>query len=200
MADQNKIPSLSTDCCENDSFDSSEKNRRMCWFVMRDLKRSNSKLPAYKQLRNEHFEVFIPMKWRVSVKKGKQVREEVPFIQDLLFVHSTKEKLDPVVAKTSTLQYRYLRGVYCEPMIVSEKDMDRFIQAVQTSDSPRYYLPEELTTAMCGRRIRIAGGPLSGCEGRLLTIRGSKVKRLLIELSCLFSVAVEVDPELIEFI
>ena len=48
-------------------------------------KRANAKLPAYKQLLNEHFEVFTPMKEQLSVHGGKRTREEVPFIQDLLF-------------------------------------------------------------------------------------------------------------------
>ena len=38
--------------------------QRMHWYVMRDLKRPNAKLPAYKQLSDEHLEVFTPMQWR----------------------------------------------------------------------------------------------------------------------------------------
>lgn len=64
---------------------------------MRDLKRANAKLPAYKQLLNEHFEVFTPMKEQLSVHGGKRTREEVPFIRDLLFVHDTREAIDPFV-------------------------------------------------------------------------------------------------------
>ena len=30
-------------------------------------------------------------------------------------------------------------------MTVSDLEMDRFIQAVSSSDSPKYYLPEEIT-------------------------------------------------------
>lgn len=58
--------------------------QQMHWYVMRDLKRSNAKLPAYKQLSDEHIEVFTPMQWRLSLKNGKRIREEVPFMQDLL--------------------------------------------------------------------------------------------------------------------
>lgn len=78
---------------------------------MRDLKRANAKLPAYKQLLNEHFEVFTPMKEQLSVHGGKRTREEVPFIQDLLFVHDTQEAIDPFVEKYPTIQYRSRREV-----------------------------------------------------------------------------------------
>ena len=46
----------------------------------------------------------------------------------------------------------------------------------------KYYLPEEITPEMHNRPIRIVGGPLDGYEGTLLTTRGSKVKRLLVEI------------------
>ena len=43
-----------------------KNEQQMHWYVMRDLKRSNAKLPAYKQLSDEHIEVFTPMQWRLS--------------------------------------------------------------------------------------------------------------------------------------
>ena len=35
------------------------------WFVMRDLKRNNAKLPAYKMLSEMKIEIFTPMKWKI---------------------------------------------------------------------------------------------------------------------------------------
>ena len=110
--------------------------QRMHWYVMRDLKR-----PAYKQLSDEHIEVFTPMKWRLTLQNGKRIREEVPFMQDLLFVHDTQEVLDQFVHKIPTLQYRYQKGGgYCQPMMVADLDMERFIRAVRGSENPKYYL------------------------------------------------------------
>lgn len=174
-------------------------NPRKHWFVMRDLKRSNAKLPAYKLLGQEQIEWFTPMKQRLTVRKGKKTCEEVPFIHDLLFVHSTPEKLAPIVEKTPTLQYRYVRGgKYREAMTVADADMERFIYAVRNSESLRYYRPDELSPAMFGRKIRIIGGLLDHYEGRLL--KGSRRKVLLVELPGLLSVGVEVSPEFIQFV
>ena len=161
----------------------SEGEKQTCWYVMRDLKRANAKLPAYKQLLNEHFEVFTPMKEQLSVHGGKRTREEVPFIQDLLFVHDTQEAIDPFVEKYPTIQYRFQKGGgYKNPMTVADADMERFIHAVSVSKNPKYYLP------------------LDGYEGKLLTVRGSKTKRLLVELPEFFSVGVEVNPEYIRLL
>lgn len=171
------------------------------WFAMRDLKRPNAKLPAYKQLGEEGLEVFTPMKWHLAVKQGKKVREEIPFIPDLLFVHAKRENLDLIVEKTPTLQYRYMRGkAYCEPLTVNEDDMQRFMLATRIAKVSCYYLPEEITKKMYGRKVRIVGGPLNGYEGYLLTTRGSKVKRLVVELPKLLFVSVEVSPEYIELL
>jgi len=171
----------------------------MHWFVMRDLKRPNAKMPAYKMLSGAHFEIFTPMRPCLATKQGKRSCEDVPFIQDLLFVHSTPEKLDPIVEKTPTLQYRYLRGgKYREPMTVADSDMDKFIHAVRSSETLRYYRPDELTPAMLGRKIRIIGGSLHRYEGCLLKSR--KGKYLLVDLPGYLSAAVKVNPEFIQFI
>lgn len=167
---------------------------------MRDLKRSNAKFPARHLLTERKIRVFTPMTVRLQLEKGKKVRKEFPFIPNLLFVWASREELDPVVSEIPTLQYRWLRGTYCNPMIVGKEEMERFITAVRATDTPKYYLPEEISPSMHGRKIRIVGGTLDGYEGTLLTTRGSKVKRLLVELPSLVSVGVEVSPEYIRFI
>lgn len=178
----------------------SDNCTRVCWFALRDLTRRNAKEPAYKRLGSMGIELFTPMMRRLTVRRGKRVREEIPYMQDLLFVHDTRERLDPIIEQIPTLQYRYVRGKFCEPMVVPEADMARFMQVVGDLDAVRYYRPEEITSQMIGRRIRIIGGPLDGCEGALLTTRGSKRRRLLVELPDLITVAVEVDPEFIELL
>ncbi len=170
------------------------------WYALRDLKRANAKQSAYKLFESKEMEVFTPTKWQLITRNGEKIREEVPIISDLLFVHDTRENLDPIVNNTDTLQYRYQRGGYCVPIVVPDTEMAQFIHAVRSSKSPQYFLPDEITPQMHGRKIHIVGGPLNGYEGRLLTTRGSKVKRLLVEMKGFLSVGVEVEPEYIELI
>lgn len=168
------------------------------WYVMRDLKRPNAKLPAYRYLSDEGLEVFTPMHWCLSVRHGRRIREERPFLSDLLFVHAVRPVLDAYVDTLPTLQYRYMRGGYCLPMTVGDAEMERFIRAVRSDSSPRYYLPGELTPSMYGRRVRIVGGPLDGYEGSLLAVRGSKVRRLLVDIPNLLTAGIEVEPEYVQ--
>lgn len=129
-----------------------EVGNSICWFVMRDLKRPNAKLPAYRLLSDRHFEVFTPMKWTLAVVRGKKTRKEIPVIQDLLFVHAEKEKLDSIVAVHSTLQYRYLKGGgYREPMTVREREMERFRRAVEVAEDLVIIFPKKSTLPCAGK-------------------------------------------------
>ena len=170
------------------------------WFVMRDLKRTNAKLPAYQMLGEMGMEVFTPMVWKIVSQHGKRVRMEVPFMQDLLFVHESRERLDPVVELTNTLQYRFLRDGKRTPMTVRETEMERFKKAVEATVNHYYYTPKEVMSDMIGKRVRIVGGPLDGYEGNLQKMQGSRSKRLFVELPDLLTVAVEVQPEFIQII
>ena len=170
------------------------------WFAMRDLKRRHAKLPAYKLFENLKVQYFTPMVHRLVVINGKRVDQEVPFMQDLLFVKDTREHLDSIVEKNSKLQYRYKLGVQHTPIIVPTTDMERFIHAVEASDNPRFYSPNEVTPDMRNRQIRIIGGQLDGYIGTLVTTRGSKTKRLLVELPTLLAASVEVEPEYIQLV
>lgn len=201
MSEQNGVLFSASNCDENDTINSFDAYPPSCWFVMRDLKRRNSKSPAYKQLAEVGFEVFTPMKFVILENQGQRVCEQVPFIQDLLFVLSTREQLDPIVDKTATLQYRYMRGgTYCEPMTVERTDMERFINAVKSAATLQYYLPEEIDHSMYGRKIRIIGGALDGCDGFLLKARGSRKKHIIIELPGYISATIEVNPQYIQLI
>ena len=165
------------------------------WFVMRDLTRSNAKLPAYQMLDDLGIKNYTPKVQKIIVRKGKRECKKVPFIHDLLFVHDSRRIIDPIVENVHTFQYRFLKGRM--PMTVREKDMDYFMKAVETSESPQYFRPEDITPEMRKQKIRIIGGPLDGYEGHLITVRGSKVKRLLVELPALLAATVEVEPDFI---
>ena len=171
------------------------------WFVMRDLKRSNANFPAYKLLESLGVTHYTPMHWVLATRGGQKKREYRPFIPDLLFVYETRKNLDAIVSKTPALQYRFVKGgAYREAMVVPEAEMNRFMHAVGSVGNPRYYLPSEITSDMCKRRIRIVGGNMDGYEGRLLSVRGSRVKRILVELPTWLVAAVEVNPEYIQIL
>lgn len=176
-------------------MESSEKQ----WFVMRDLKRRNSNVLAIHDLTKAGLEVFTPMRQMIMTIGGRLQRREVPVIQDLLFVYESKDTLDPFVEKFPLLQYRFVFGKsQSEPMTVRKEEMDRFIYAVSNTEAPIFYKPGELTESMYGKTVRIIGGLLDKFEGRLLSVKGMRKRRLIVEIPNLMAAAVEVDPVYIQ--
>lgn len=168
------------------------------WFVMRDLKRGNAKQPACKLLGELKIRFFTPMVWKLRIRQGKRVRQQVPFMPDLLFVYDSRKVLDPLVEQIATLQYRFVKGGNHQPMTVRNADMERFIRAVDAMNNPCFYTPEEINPDMLGKKVRIVGGLLDGYEGCLQKMQGSRIKRLFVELPNLLTAAVEVQPEFIQ--
>jgi len=170
---------------------------------MRDLKRRNAKLPAYKMLHEAGFEVFTPMKTIVVTAGNRRERRDVPFISDLVFVHTSRPALDPIVMRTPTLQYRYVHGgLPGQPLTVRHADMDRFIAAVTRAEQVDYYSPSEITPDMLGRSIRlVCDGPLDGHICRLLAVRGgTRRRRVLVDLPGLLTAAVTLSPSFIQLL
>ena len=172
------------------------------WYVLRDLARPNAKNPAYKRLQampEMKDCVFIPMKQRIFREFGKRVVRFIPFMPDLVFVHKSKEELDTIVRDMELLQYRYVRGgKQFEAMSVRAEDFKKFKDAVEQTDNVEYYSYEAVSPRIYGKQIRIIGGHLNGFEGRLMSNRGSKSKRLLIDLKeCNLSAAFQVESEFI---
>ncbi len=175
-------------------------DRKAYWFVMRDRTPVITKQRAYQTLSNDGFEVFVPLQQKIKTEKGRRVRVEVPVIPDLLFVHSTKEILDPIVKKASSFRFRYAKGNPV-PMYVGDKAMQQFIDAVKSSTDVQYYSPEEITPSMYGHKVRVMGGTLKDKEGYLLATRGGNCKkRFLLELPGLLAATVVVEKEHIQLI
>lgn len=128
------------------------------------------------------------MKQRVFTEFGKRVVRLIPYMPDLVFVHKTRAELDPIVAQFPLLQYRYVRG-------------GKQFEAVNELDMVEYYSFDEVSPRLYGKHIRIIGGRLNGFEGRLMSKRGSKTKRLIIDLEeCNLSAAIQVETDYIQLI
>lgn len=181
-------------------FQSPDEETR--WFVMRDLKRANAKMPAYKYLAELGFDVFTPMHWvlRDGVGARKQ-RLYLPYIPSLLFVHSPKSALDKIVEKTDTLQYRFVKGAPPNtPMTVDPEAMDDFKKGVMHSKRCTYYSPDEITPDMIGKKVMVMGGNLDGTTGNLLKTKGSKKKKLILRIEGLLAAIIEIESDFIQFV
>ena len=73
------------------------------WYAMRATYRREP--DAMRLLEKEKMGCFIPMQYKISMKKGKKVRALVPVVHNLLFVHACPSDLKRIKSQVSYLQY-----------------------------------------------------------------------------------------------
>lgn len=166
------------------------------WYVLRFLYRDQPQVRA--RFEQEHIKTFTPSKSVVVTRHGRRVKMQVPIIWDLLFVNATRTELDPYVRSYPNLQYKFkVGGKYCEPLVVPEYQMRDFIAAVEQSENPLYFTPDEIDLSK-GTRVRLIGGAMDGRECTLLKVKGARSRRLIVEIPDTLIAAVEVQPDLVE--
>lgn len=168
------------------------------WYAMRATYRRE--LDAMRLLEKEQLACFIPMQYKISIKKGKKVRALVPVIHNLIFVHACPSELKRVKSQVTYLQY-ITDTRSGQKIIVPDSQMQRFIAVAGTyNDHLLYFQPEELNLSK-GTRVRVMGGEFEGREGIFLKVKGARDRRVVIEIQGVIAVAMTtIHPDLIEVI
>ena len=157
------------------------------WYAMRATYRREP--DAMRLLKKENLGCFIPMQYKISIKKGKKVRALVPVVHNLLFVHARPSDVQRVKSQVTYLQY------------ITDSQMQRFIAVSGTYDDHLlYFQPDELNLSK-GTKVRITGGEFEGQEGIFLKVKGARDRRVVIEIQGVIAVAMAtIHPDLIEVI
>lgn len=166
------------------------------WYAMRATYRRE--LEAVKLLEREGLGCFVPMQYKVSVKRGRKVRELVPAIHSLVFVHARPSEVKRVKSQVSWLQY-ITDSRSGQKIVVPDNQMQRFIAVSGTyNDHLLYFRPDELNLKK-GTRVRITGGEFEGQEGIYLKVKGARDRRVVVEVQGVVAVAMTtIHPDLIE--
>ena len=183
----------------------SEKNRWMeaeketeIWYAMRATYRRET--DAMQLLAKEKLGCFVPMQYKVSIKKGKKVRILVPIIHNLIFVHACPSEVKRVKSMVSYLQY-ITDTRSGQKIIIPDNEMQRFIAVSGTyHEQLLYFRPDELNLSK-GTKVRVTGGDFEGQEGIFLKVKGARDRRLVIKIQGVIAVAMaSIHPDLIEVI
>ena len=183
----------------------SEENHRMeteketeVWYAMRATYRREP--DAMRLLEKEKLGCFIPMQYRISMKKGRKVRVLVPVVHNLLFVHARPADVKRVKSKVTYLQY-ITDTRSGQKIIIPDNEMQRFIAVAGTyNDHLMYFQPDELNLSK-GTKVRIIGGDFEGQEGIFQKVKGARDRRVVIEIQGVIAVAMAtIHPDLIEVI
>ena len=155
-------------------------------------------LDAMHRLKEAGMGCFIPMQYHFRLKRGRRVRELVPAVRNLLFVHALPSELKRMKLELPYLQYITDTRSH-EKIIIPDVQMQRFIAVAGTYDDQLlYFQPGELNLAK-GTRVRITGGEFAGYEGTFLKVKGARDRRVVIAVEGVIAVALAViHPDLIE--
>ena len=141
---------------------------------------------------------FIPMQYHFRLRHGRRVKELVPVVRNLLFVHARPSDLRRVKDELPYLQYITDTRSH-EKIIVPDAQMRHFIAAAGTySDQLLYFRPEEVNLSK-GTRVRVTGGDFAGREGVFVKVKGARDRRVVIAIEGVIAVALAtIHPDLIE--
>jgi transcription antitermination factor NusG len=163
------------------------------WFVART--RRNQEFTLRDSLKKMEIRYFFPTRVIVRQLKYRRVRVEVPVINNLIFVHATKEKAYFIVNECR-LQLFYIRDIETNSiLIVPDKQMQDFM-FVMDLDPNGVALNNDVLSE--GSKVRVIKGEFTGIEGELVKI--SNQTHVMIHIPQVFSVTVKIPKNYLEVI
>lgn len=165
------------------------------WYAIRVT--YNRELKVKRELDSKHIENFLPMTQRIVLRGERKIRELVPAIHNLIFIHIEAELLKVYKAST-TLPIRYIMDrENNRPLVVPENQMNNFIAVAGNTDEQLEYLNPDSVELKKGDKVRVTGGVFSGAEGYFVRIKGDR--RLVVTIKGIAAIATAfISPTLIE--
>lgn len=152
------------------------------WFAMSAT--FGRELKAKDFLEKEDVECFIPMKYEIiNDRKLGKTRKLIPAIHNLLFVHTTKERIQALKTGQSFLQYltKPLDGRNI-PIIVPDNQMQQFITVCNTYDDKLVYLSPDEVNLNEGTPVKIIGSAFDGVEGVFVRVNKGRKKQVIVQV------------------
>ena len=166
------------------------------WFPMRVTYSRELKVKA--ELDRLKIENFIPMTYQVMDADTEHPhRELVPAINNLIFVHSTQERISYLKQKNEVLEpLRYILDQTAQEahtiMTVKDRQMENFMRVASKTDDSVMFLNDENVVGKEGKHVQIIGGVFEGVEGVIRRVK--RCKRVVVELKGIAGVAIAFVP------
>ena len=178
-----------------------ENDNDILWFAMSAPYRRE--LIAKDYLDKKGIECFVPMKEAlVDRHNGVKRRQLLPAIHNLIFVHTTRERIKTLKQGVNFLQYHTRpQGGKNIPITVPDGQMQQFITICTANNENITYLRPEEIDIRKGTRVRVHGGAFDGAEGYFVKIQGKRNRRVVMLIEGITAVALtEISTDFIEVI
>ena len=167
------------------------------WYPMRVT--YNRELKVKTHLDQQGIETFLPVTNKLIERNGHRKFELVPAIHNLLFVHSTRERLTDLKMTDedfSPLRYMMTRPLNPdarpEVLHIPNREMENFIRVASITDDRVLFLDYAAVANKVGRRCIIVDGDFAGIEGVVKRIQ--KNRHVVIQLEGVAAVALAIVP------
>lgn len=151
-------------------------------------------------LDKEGIENYIPVRQTIRIKSSRRVKEVVPVIYGIIFVHSTQSEIQRIKGGIPYFQYIIDKRAGTK-IIVPDDQMRLFIAVTSTGDEKLLYFGGDELNLAKGTRVRVIAGEFEGYEGIFLKVKGARDRRVVIAIEGVIAVALAtISPELIEVI
>lgn len=150
------------------------------WFAMSAT--FGRELKAKVFLESKSVKCFVPMKYQiVNDRKQGKIKKLVPAINNLIFVYTTKERIQALKSAVEYLQYltKPVAGKNI-PIIVPDDQMDQFIRVCNTHDDKLVYLAPNEINLEKGTPVKIIGSVFDGLIGTFVKVNKSRKKRVVV--------------------
>ena len=154
----------------------------LVWFAMSATYCRELKAKSF--LESKSVECFVPMKYEIvkDRRRGK-IKKLIPAIHNLIFVHTTKERIQTLKAGVEYLQYMTKpEGGRNIPIVVPDEQMQQFITTCNTHDEKLTFLSPDEVKLSEGVDVKIIGGAFDGIVGKFVKVEGKRKKRVVVSV------------------
>ena len=157
------------------------------WFAVRVTYSRELALKAF--LDEEKIENFIPMRRDYIVKKGRRIRRLVPAVHNLVFIRSTRKRIDALKDKAGmNIPMRYIMDREQRlPIVIPDSPMRSFILVAGTYEESIVYVEPAELQLIKGQKVRVIGGVFEGSVGEFVRIR--RDRRVVVNIEGVMAVA-----------
>lgn len=126
-------------------------------------------------------EFFYPMRLVEKFTSGGLKYIEEPLVRSLIFLKATRQELRDLKARNNSSLVPYYDRLTHAPLVVPEKQMERFIDLCKLKDSGLEYLGEDGPAYHQGDKVRVTDGIFKGFVGHIKRIRHDRKLIVTIE-------------------
>lgn len=143
----------------------------MSWFIVYKGKAFRDSLTE--NLQKAGITFFMPIQ-KVEILKGeKMVIKEEAVLRNLIFI-KTDRNVYQIANTIDGLRAPYLNRATHEPAIVSDAEMNQFMNILAYKSANAELLQDPYRHFTVGQRVRVRDGEFKGMEGYVLRMRGDR--------------------------